>query len=348
MPLVVDGVQNTSVWPNCEESGLGTQTRDWGVLKQTIEVALINNMPDLALEDTELQFFKLLDQASDGLCVRLRLFSLPNIPRGDQAQKRLSSVYFGINSLWTEPFDAVIITGTEPRKADLRQEPYWPALVDVLDWAEENTASTILSCLAAHAAVLHGDGIRRQLLNDKQFGVFEVRASKESMLLAGTGDVLRCPHSRWNELSKDALISCGYGLLTQSEHAGVDLFVKKKTDSLFLYFQGHPEYGALTLLKEYRRDIRRFLRGERETYPSMPRGYFNAATSAILSEFQKLCYDLFVRRTDGSIPDCVCCPVPAKYLGTIRHLHLSELAHLHRLEESTDTHFSGNFIDGTS
>ena len=47
----------------------------------------------------------------------------------------------------------------------------------------------------------------------------------------------------------------------------MDLFVKKKEKSLFVHFQGHPEYGAQTLLKEYRRDIKRFLRGERETYP---------------------------------------------------------------------------------
>jgi homoserine O-succinyltransferase/O-acetyltransferase len=287
MPLIVNGVQGGSVWQKCEEPRRTAQTRDWGVLKKPVELALINNMPDLALEDTELQFFELLENASDDLEVHLRLFSLPNIPRSEQAQKRLSSAYFGINDLWRQPFDAVIITGTEPRKADLRQEPYWPALVDVLDWAEENTASTVLSCLAAHAAVLHGDGIRRQLLNEKQFGVFEVRAAGESMLIARIGDTLRCPHSRWNELSEDALISCGYTVLTHSEHAGVDLFIKKKADSLFVYFQGHPEYGALTLLKEYRRDARRFLRGERETYPSMPFGYFDAATTAILREFQR-------------------------------------------------------------
>ncbi len=260
MALVVDSVQGGSVWQKCEESRREAKTGAWGDLTETIEIALINNMPDLALEDTELQFFELLENASYDLPVRVRLFSLPNIPRSEQAQKRLSSAYFGIHHLWTQPFDAVIITGTEPRKADLRQEPYWPALADVLDWAEENTASTILSCLAAHAAVLHGDGIRRHLLPEKQFGVFDVRAVGESMLISGIGDPLRCPHSRWNELSKDALMSCGYSVLTQSERAGVDLFVKKKTGSLFVYFQGHPEYGALTLLKEYRRDARRFLR----------------------------------------------------------------------------------------
>jgi homoserine O-succinyltransferase len=72
----------------------------------------------------------------------------------------------------------------------------------------------------------------------------------------------------------------------QSAQAGVDLFVKKKKDSLFVHFQGHPEYGTRTLLKEYRRDLRRFLRKERETYPNMPHGYFDAAATRLLSDFR--------------------------------------------------------------
>ena len=77
---------------------------------------------------------------------------------------------------------------------------------------------------------------------------------------------MQIPHSRWNEVRADALNSCGYEILVQSAQAGVDLFVKKKKDSLFVHFQGHPEYGTRTLLKEYRRDIKRFLRGEREKH----------------------------------------------------------------------------------
>jgi homoserine O-succinyltransferase len=97
---------------------------------------------------------------------------------------------------------------------------------------------------------------------------------------------MRIPHSRWNEVRADALDSCGYEVLMQSAQAGVDLFVKKKRDSLFVHFQGHPEYGTRTLLKEYRRDIKRFLRGEKETYPNMPQGYFDAAAIKRLSDFR--------------------------------------------------------------
>ena len=54
----------------------------------------------------------------------------------------------------------------------------------------------------------------------------------------------------------------------------VDAFMKKE-NSLFLFFQGHPEYATDTLLREYRRDIGRFLHNGRTGYPKLPRGYFN-------------------------------------------------------------------------
>jgi homoserine O-succinyltransferase/O-acetyltransferase len=252
-----------------------------------IHIALINNMPDAALEDTELQFFELLDAAAEDTPVLVKLFSLPKIPRSDRGKEHLKACYFDLDDLWNGRFDGVIMTGTEPHQANLREEPYWSALADVLDWAEENTASTVLSCLAAHAGVLHSDGIGRHPLHDKQFGIFDDRKVANHALTSGTSEPLRFPHSRWNEVREDALTSCGYTVLTKSVEAGVNLFVKKKKKALFVHFQGHPEYGAGTLLKEYRRDVKRFLRRERATYPKMPHGYFNAAAKKVLDEFQQ-------------------------------------------------------------
>src|SRR5262249_1578457 len=37
----------------------------------------------------------------------------------------------------------------------------------------------------------------------------------------------------------------------------------------------HHEYESNTLLLEYRRDIKRFLKGESDLYPSIPDGYFD-------------------------------------------------------------------------
>jgi hypothetical protein len=104
-----------------------------------LNIALINNMPDAALEDTELQFFDLLDEASGDLPIYLKLYSLTGIPRTDRGQRHLNSFYYSLDELWQNQFDGVIVTGTEPRQPNLRDEPYWKVLADVFDWAERNT-----------------------------------------------------------------------------------------------------------------------------------------------------------------------------------------------------------------
>ena len=255
--------------------------------EEPIQIALINNMPDAALEDTESQFFELLETAAGHQPVRVRLYSLPRIPRSDRGKEHLKNFYWDLDDLWDRPFDGAIITGTEPRHSDLREEPYWSAMVDVFAWAEEHTSSTVLSCLAAHAGVLQGDGIGRHPLPDKQFGVFDEAKVRDHDLTRGTLEPLRFPHSRWNEVREDELTSCGYTVLTKSREAGVNLFVKQRKKSLFVHFQGHPEYGAMTLAKEYRRDIKRFLREERPTYPTMPHGYFEGAAVEALTQFRR-------------------------------------------------------------
>lgn len=255
--------------------------------RECIRVAFINNMPDPALEDTEMQFFELLEVAAGDLPVLVKLYSLPGIPRGERGRWHLCRFYADFDDLWNSRVDAVIITGTEPHQPDLQDEPYWPVLTQVLEWAERHTISTVLSCLAAHASVLHSDGIKRHRLNDKQFGVFNFKKIREHAMTNGTADVVRFPHSRWNEVQADELTECGYRVLAKSDQAGVDSFVKRKKNSLFVHFQGHPEYGPQTLLKEYRRDIKRFIRHERETYPTMPHGYFSAQAAELLADFQR-------------------------------------------------------------
>jgi homoserine O-succinyltransferase len=54
-----------------------------------------------------------------------------------------------------------------------------------------------------------------------------------------------------------------------------------------VFFQGHPEYDALSLQREYLRDIGRYLAREREIYPRLPVSYFDAATEEKLLRFEK-------------------------------------------------------------
>ena len=248
----------------------------------SLRIGLVNNMPDPALQATERQFVALLGAAADGLVVRITPYALPEIPRTDWGHDYVTRFYAPIEDLWDSGVDALIVTGTEPRSPNLRDEPYWASLTRLLEWAEHNTHSAVWSCLATHAALLHLDGIDRRPLGEKRFGVFECERVGDHPLTANAPDRLRMPHSRWNEIPEAALSSCGYRVLTRSDAAGVDAFVKQR-QSLFVFFQGHPEYEAQTLMLEYRRDIRRFLLRERETYPNMPHGYFDDDTIRTLT-----------------------------------------------------------------
>ena len=254
---------------------------------EPLVVGLVNNMPDAALRATERQFRELLSAASPpGVAVRLRLIALPEVPRSDAGRAYVREHYETGDSLWRDRLDGLIVTGTEPRAPDLRAEPYWPALARLLAWAESRTVSTIWSCLAAHAAVLCLDGIARRPLPAKLSGVFECERAADHPLVAGAASRWLVPHSRYNGLPEDQLVAHGYRILAWSPEAGADMAAKQGS-SLFLFLQGHPEYDRAALFREYRRDVGRFLSGERDGFPDMPQGYFGAGAAASLAGFRE-------------------------------------------------------------
>ncbi|MGH7879181.1 MAG: homoserine O-acetyltransferase/O-succinyltransferase family protein, partial [Candidatus Binataceae bacterium] len=94
------------------------------------------------------------------------------------------------------------------------------------------------------------------------------------------------PHSRHNGLAEEALVSKGYRIVARSREAGVDTFIRDQK-SLYIFLQGHPEYDRAALLREYRRDVGRFLSRERDSYPEMPQRYFDEAAASVFSSFQR-------------------------------------------------------------
>ena len=187
MPLIIDGGRIPPRWAERKSWHPAGSVESCATRADCVSIAFVNNMPGPALEDTEIQFFELLEAAASDIPVRLKLHSLSGVPRGEVGQQHLSEFYFSTDELLSNRFDGVIMTGTEPRQSNLRNEPYWSALANVLNWAESNTISTILSCLAAHAGVLYSDGINRRPLSDKQFGVFDFTKVGDHHLTCSTG-----------------------------------------------------------------------------------------------------------------------------------------------------------------
>jgi homoserine O-succinyltransferase len=254
--------------------------------RDALVIGLLNNMPDAELGNTEKQFRDLLGAASCGLPVRLRLLALPEVPRSDAGRAQIMERYDNITALADEHIDGLIVTGTEPRARSLTEEPFWPALTKLIDWAEEHTVSTIWSCLAAHAAVLYLDGVERRAYSGKLSGVFECEKSTDHHpLVADQPSRWFVPHSRHNGLAEDMLAARNYRILLRSLKTGPDMFMRQSR-SLFLFLQGHPEYDRHALHREYRRDVGRFLRGRSDRYPEIPLGYFDDNTTGVLAEFR--------------------------------------------------------------
>jgi homoserine O-succinyltransferase/O-acetyltransferase len=251
-----------------------------------ITIGLINSMPDSALQSAERQFTTLLQAAAGDHRIHLHCFSLPSVKRSQQARQLMQGRYGDIADLGRLRFDGLIVTGAEPNADALPNEPFWKELTDVIDWAKTNTRSSIWSCLAAHAAVLHLDGIERHRLDTKCSGVYECVKASDDPLTKSLKPSIKVPHSRFNGLRKADLVACGYQILTESREAGADIFVKQ-LHSRFLFLQGHPEYEALSLQREYLRDITRYLSRQRDDFPAVPTGYFDRATESKLTNYRK-------------------------------------------------------------
>ena len=249
--------------------------------RRPLRIGLLNNMPDGALAATERQFRAALERGAGGRPVEVQGFALPGVPRGEVGARFVRTRHAPAEAIASAELDALVVTGAEPVAPELSDEPFWPALTAVIDGAAAARLPTLFSCLAAHAAVLHLHGLRRRRLPAKCSGVFLVE-TRPHPLTAGQPRTALRPHSRWNALDAAEVAACGLQVIAASPEVGADAFTGGP-DGRFLFLQGHPEYAADTLMLEFRRDLRRFLTGERPAPPARPTGYFTPKAEAELA-----------------------------------------------------------------
>ena len=84
-----------------------------------IVIGLVNNMPDSALEATERQFLNIMHAASGDTPVRLNLFALRGVPRGEAGRQRIMRLYADVAEMRETRIDGLIVTGAEPRFSEV-------------------------------------------------------------------------------------------------------------------------------------------------------------------------------------------------------------------------------------
>jgi len=249
-----------------------------------LHIGLLNMMPDAAIEATERQFYRLVGESNPIAQFYMHPFTLPTLPRGAKAQAHIAQFYESFDAIRAKGLDALIITGANVTHPNLADEPFWQPLIEVIDWAWDNVTSTLCSCLATHAVMQFRHGQTRVKQPAKIWGVFEHRVTDLRHPLVGDVNTrFDVQHSRWNDVSRAQFEAAGVKVLAESAAAGVHLAVS--ADGLrTVFFQGHPEYDTVSLLKEYKRDLLLAAAGKLD-WPPFPQRYFDRRAQALLSEY---------------------------------------------------------------
>jgi homoserine O-succinyltransferase/O-acetyltransferase len=252
-----------------------------------LHIGLLNMMPGKALEATERQFFRLVGESNQIAQFYVHPFTLSELERDEDAQTHVDNYYKSFEQIKEEGLDALIITGANVTGAELSDEAFWQPLIEVFDWAVDNVTSILCSCLTTHAVLQFRYAQKRRPLTNKRWGVYSHRVSDRSHpLVSGVNTRFDVPHSRFNQVDRKQFDAAGLKVLVESEQGDVHLAVSEDGFRI-VFFQGHPEYDTISLMKEYKREVGRFIFGELTQYPPLPENYFSLRTKAIFEEYRE-------------------------------------------------------------
>jgi homoserine O-succinyltransferase len=251
---------------------------------RALHIGLLNMMPDSAFQVTEQQFMRLVGDSNHIAQFYVHCCTVPGLPRSESTQRYIDENYEDFASIRADGLDALIITGANVVNPRLELEPFYTPLTEVIGWATEHVTSVLCSCLSTHALMKYLHGIDRVRLPKKQWGVYSHRVVEPTHpLLRDINTRFDVPHSRYNAITRAQFLSAGLSILIESAEAGVHAAVS--ADGLRrVYFQGHPEYDANSLLKEYKRELFRHFDDERDV-PPFPEHYFGSEATAILGRY---------------------------------------------------------------
>lgn len=267
---------------------------------RALHIGLLNMMPDAAFQVTEQQFMRLVGGSNQIAQFYVHCFTVPGLPRSDATQAYIARYYEDIDAIYADGLDALIVTGANVANPRLDQEPFYAPLTEVIGWASENVTSVLCSCLSTHALMKYLHHIDRRPLPRKQWGVYSHRVvAPQHPLLRGLNTRFDVPHSRYNEIAAAQFEEAGLRILIESAEAGVHAAV---SDDQFrrVYFQGHPEYDANSLLKEYKREVVRYFNGERDL-PAFPEHYLSEAARSVITRYLGSAHT--ARAAGAALPD---------------------------------------------
>ena len=255
MPLIIpktlpayDALYEENVFVMHRERALSQHIRP-------LEILILNLMPTKIA--TETQIARLL--ANTPIQVHMTLLQTASHAATHVSAAHLEAFYKTFDEVKNKRYDGMIITGAPVEKIDFEQVDYWPELCEIMEWSKTHVHSTLHICWGAQAGLYYHYGIRKQLLDQKMFGVFEHKVTRPSNpLVRGFDEVFYAPHSRHTELCREEVDACpALRVLAESGRAGLHILATDSGRQIFVC--GHMEYDRDTLRLEYERDVKRGL-----------------------------------------------------------------------------------------
>jgi len=164
-------------------------------LKQDIrplKIIIMNLMP--TKQATELQLLRSLSNTP--LQVDITFLKTETHDAQNESQTHMETFYTIFPEIKQQYFDGLIITGAPVETLDFEEVDYWPELVEIMEWSKTHVTSTFHICWAAQAGLYYHYGVRKELLDEKIFGIFQHHTiHRKTPLIRGFDDVFNAPQT---------------------------------------------------------------------------------------------------------------------------------------------------------
>lgn len=265
-----------------------------------LNIGLLNLMPDAVLAATERQWMRLCASCDDVVSY-VYPFAVDAPDRSDSAQAHIARCYDTLSTVKQRGLDLLIVTGANPTSSDITQETFWQPLVDIVTWARQRGCLVVCSCLATHAVVKAFYGIDRVRLPHKCWGVYpHALLEPYHPFVQDVATSWHAPHSHTYSVTRQQLEDVGVCVLVDGVDAGVYVAVSQNPLE-FLFLQGHPEYDANSLLKEFKREVQRFRDDAIPRFPRVPEHCFGDDAIETIAQFRSAI--VRAKATGSRLPD---------------------------------------------
>ena len=216
-----------------------------------LEIGILNLMPKK--QDTEIQLLRELSNTDKK--IKVTFLNVVSYKSKTTSPEYLEKFYSTFDEVKNKKFDGFIITGAPVEQMEFNQVDYWDELTKIMEWTKTNSKSTIYICWGAQAGLYYNYGIKKHLLPNKMFGIFEHKIlDKNTPILKGLAQNFKAPHSRHTGIYENDIIqNPNLTLVSKSDDAGVFIVENKSKTQVFV--TGHFEYDLNTLDNEYKRDL---------------------------------------------------------------------------------------------